>query len=92
MRLSQAAVYNTHKCDSTSQSSEKKSPPQCIGLIDSNIKVKNHFFDSPKRRRRKQRKSKPSDISIQGTMRGEKGVRENFRVAVSKIVPSVSIN
>ena len=44
-------------------------------------------WPKPERRDRKQRKAKPDDIQLDGTMTGERGVRENYKIIKSKILP-----
>ena len=50
---------------------------------------RDHFFDSPERKRTKQRKTKPSDVfGSVGVMTGERGVREHHRAVKSNILPT----
>ena len=88
MRLSKSAVYNPHKCDmSASDLADDTSEPPCTTVIDRNIVITDHFFDTSDRRRCKPRQAKPSDVVINGTMTGERGVRENYKVVTSRILP-----
>ena len=56
-------------------------------FIDRDIVIKDHFFDTADRRRCKPRQAKPCNIVIDGTMTGERGVRENYKVVTSRILP-----
>ena len=87
MRLSKAAVYNPHKSDMTTDEVEEPVFEVPCPKISSDIVIKDHFFDKPERRCRKQRKAKPDDIQLDGAMTGERGVRENYKVIKSKILP-----
>ena len=93
MRLSKAAVYHPHKADMTAQESASWTSNTydvaASSCITNDIEVKNHFFDTVNRARRKARKAKPSDIDLEGTMKGEKGVRENYTCVTSKILPQI---
>ena len=92
MRLSKAAVYHPHKADMTAQESASTSHNYEVAAtccITNDILVNDHFFDTQNRARRKARKAKPSDIDLEGTMKGEKGVRENYTCVTSKILPQI---
>ena len=92
MRLSKAAVYHPHKADLTAQEAASISSSYDVAAtfcIINDIIVKNHFFDTQNRARRKARKAKPWDIDLEGTMKGEKGVRENYTCVTSKILPQI---
>ena len=85
MRLSNRAVYNPHKADMMADEVEGEEEPAAREVISDDIVIKDHFFDTPERRRCQQRVAKPSDVVLDGTMRGEKGVRENYKVVSSKL-------
>ena len=87
MRLSKRAVYNPHKCDMSANDANVKQDTVSTTVIDRDIVIKDHFFDTSDRRRCKPRQAKPCDIVIDGTMTGERGVRENYRVVTSRILP-----
>ena len=87
MRLSKSAVYNPHKCDMNANDANVKQDTVSTTVIDRDIVIKDHFFDTSDRRRCKPRQAKPCDIVIDGTMTGERGVRENYRVVTSRILP-----
>ena len=61
--------------------------PAARVVISEDVIVADHFFDTPERGRCKPRVAKPSDVVLDGTMRGEKGVRENYKVQTSKLLP-----
>ena len=87
MRLSKAAVYNPHKSDMTMDEVDAPVFEVPCPKISSDIVIKDHYFDKSERRRRKQRKAKPDDIQLDGAMTGERGVRDNYKINKSKILP-----
>ena len=88
MRLSKSAVYNPHKCDmNANDGADTKEDTVCTKFIDRDIVINDHFFDTADRRRCKPRQAKPCNIVIDGTMTGERGVRENYKVVTSRILP-----
>ena len=100
MRLSRNTVYESHKCDGVSLKNEDPSSKirntnvmQTFQVnkdkITNDIYILDHFFDTPERRRVKQRRAKDSDIGgLHGVMTGERGVREHHRAVKSKILPT----